>query len=82
MQFDLAVNTPVVVKAPNARLSQRGCVVNRFARTRTLYAIQFDDNCIGYFERPELERSVTDETATNGDKNKDFYDITELVTRP
>jgi len=82
MQFDLAINTLVVVQAPNARFGQRGRVVNRFAQTRTLYAVQFDDDCIGYFERYELERSITKETATNRDKNKDSYDITELVTRP
>jgi len=58
MQFNLAINTLVVVKAPNTRLGQRGRVINRFARTRTLYAVQFDDKCISYFERSELEKRL------------------------
>jgi len=82
MRFDLAINTLVVVKTPNTRSGQRGHVVNRFAQTRTLYAVQFDDKCIGYFERSELEKSTTEETATNSNKSKGLYDVTELVTRP
>jgi len=82
MQSDLAIHTLVSVKAPNARLGQRGRVVNRFVQNRTLYAVQFDDKGIGYFERPELEESATAETTTNRNNSKDFYDITELITRP
>jgi len=82
MQFDLTINNLVVVKAPNVRLGQRGWVVDRFARNRVLYVVQFDDNCIGYFERSELERSVTEKMDIDGDKSKDFHDMTELVTRP
>ena len=56
MQFDLDINNLVVVKAPNVWLGQRGRVVNRFARIWTLYAVQFNDNCVGYFERSEFKR--------------------------
>ncbi len=82
MQFDLAVNTLVLVKAPSTRLGKIGRVINQFAQTRTLYAVQFDDKCIGYFERSELEESTTEETATHKNKDKEFHDTTELETRP
>jgi len=56
MGLDITINDPVEVKAPGIRLGHQGRVVNRFARTRPLYAVQFPDNCVGYFERPELEK--------------------------
>jgi len=52
MELDLAINDPVEVKTPGIRLGHRGMVVNRFARACLLYAVQFPDNCVGYFESP------------------------------
>ena len=55
MEPDFAINDLVEVKAPGIRLKHRGRVVNRFARSRLLYAVQFPDNCVGYFERSDLK---------------------------
>ena len=82
MTSNLDITNLVIVKAPNARLGQRGRVVNRFDRTWTLYAVQFDDNCIGYFGRSELERCKTEKSGENADDSKDFLDTIELLTRP
>ena len=82
MKSNLDITNLVIVKAPNARLGQRGQVVNRFDRTWTLYAVQFEDNCIGYFGRSELERCKTERQVKNVDESKDFLDTIELVTRP
>ena len=82
MQFDLAIHTLVSVKAPSIRSGQSGQIVNLFNQTRILYAVQFDDKCIGYFERSELEEISTEKAITNRNNSKECYDITELVTRP
>ena len=82
MKTNLDITNLVVVKAPNARLGQRGRVVNRFDRTWTLYAVQFDDECIGYFGRSELERYKNEKPSENVDENNDFFDTIEIVTRP
>ena len=82
MKSNLDITNLVIVKAPNARLAQRGRVVNRFDRTWTLYAVQFDDNCVGYFGRSELEKCKTEAQSKNIDESKDFHDTIELVTRP
>ena len=55
MEPDFAINELVEVKACGIRLGHRGRVVNRFAGSRLLYAVQFPDNCVGYFERWELK---------------------------
>jgi len=81
MQFDLAIHTLVSVKTPGARSGQDGWIVNRFNQTRTLYAVQFDDKCIGYFERAELEEITSEKATSNKSDNKEFDDITELETR-
>ena len=82
MQFDLAIHTLVSVKTSGARSGQSGWIVNRFNQTRTLYAVLFDDKCIGYFEESELEKKAASDITTNDNSSKVFYDITELVTRP
>ena len=82
MQLDLAINNRVLIKAPNARFGQKGRVVNRFTRDRTLYAVQFDDSCVGYFERSELDGNLTEEINTEEDRSKDFRDTAEFITRP
>ena len=82
MQSDLGINNVVVIKAPNARLGQRGRVVNRFDRTWTLYAVQFDDNGIGYFDKSEVERIELKRNDGLGDSSSSLCDITELLTRP
>ncbi|KKN43838.1 hypothetical protein LCGC14_0699300 [marine sediment metagenome] len=56
LELDLAINSLVEVKAPCIRLGHRGRVFNRFARTRPLYAVQFPDNCVGFFDRSDLEK--------------------------
>jgi len=65
MELDITINDPVEVKALGIRLGHQGRVVNRFAQTRPLYAIQFPDNCVGYFERPELEKVPLREGTAN-----------------
>jgi len=82
MKSNLDITNLVIVKAPNARLGQRGRVVNRFDRTWTLYAVQFADNCIGYFGRSELDRCKTEKQDEDVDDSKDFFDTIELLTRP
>ena len=82
MKPDLDIANLVIVKAPNSRLGQRGRVVNRFDRTWTLYAVQFEDNCIGYFGRSELQRCTAEKQGKYLNENKDFHDTMELVTRP
>jgi hypothetical protein len=82
MTSNLDITNLVIVKAPNARLGQKGRVVNRFDRTWTLYAVQFDDNCIGYLGRSELERCKTVKQGKDSNGNKYFHDVIELVTRP
>jgi len=82
MKSNLDITNLVIVKAPNARLGQRGRVVNRFDRTWTLYAVQFEDNCIGYFGRSELKRCKTEKQGEDVDESKYFHDTIELVTRP
>ena len=81
MELDFAISDLVEVKATGIRLGHRGWVVNRFARNRALYAVQFPDKCIGYFERWELEK-VPKETATDWERGKGFHDIADLETRP
>ena len=54
--MDFVISELVEVKAPGIRLGHRGRVVNRFARNQLLYAVQFPDNCVGYFESWELEK--------------------------
>ena len=74
MELDLAINELVEVKTPGIRLGHRGQIVNRFARTRPLYAVQFPDNWVGYFERWELERVVPEELATEWARDKGSCD--------
>ena len=80
MEPDLAINDPVEVKAPGIRLGHRGRVVNRFARTRLLYAVQFPDNCVGYFERPELKEVPLGERAADWERDTGFQDVTGVET--
>jgi len=63
MKLDFAISDLVEVKATGIRLGHKGRVVNRFARTRPLYAVQFTNNCIGYFEGPEIERVTSEHVA-------------------
>ena len=82
MELDFAINELVDVKASGIRLGHRGRVVNRFALPRPLYAVQFPDNCVGYFERSELEKLPPEDAATDWERGKGFQDIAELKTQP
>ncbi len=77
MELDFAINEVVEVKAPSIRLGHRGRVVNRFAHSRSLYGVQFPDNCVGYFDRWELERLLPKELAAEWEKqNQCVYQAT------
>ena len=65
VEVDFGINDSVEVKAAGVRLGHRGRVVNLFARSRPLYAVQFPDKCIGYFERGELGKAPLKGTATD-----------------
>jgi len=65
MQSDLAINDLVVVETPGTRLKHQGRVINRFTRSQELYAVQFDDGCIGFFERRELGKITPQEATTH-----------------
>ncbi len=65
MELDFAANDLVEVETAGIRLWHRGRVVNRFARSRPLYAVQFSDSCIGYFEWWELKKVLPKDAATN-----------------
>jgi len=80
MELDLVINDPVEVKVPGIRLGHRGRVVNRFARARPLYAVQFPDNCVGYFEKPELQKVPLGEGTADGERDTGFQDVTDVET--
>ena len=80
MELDLVINDPVEVKVPGIRLGHRGRVVNRFARARPLYAVQFPDNCVGYFERPELQKVPLGEGTADGERDTGFQGQTDVET--
>jgi len=80
MELDLVINDPVEVKVPGIRLGHRGRVVNRFARARPLYAVQFPDNCVGYFEKPELQKVPLGEGTADGERDTGFQDVTDIET--
>ena len=74
MDFAININELVAVKTLGIRCGCRGRVVNRFAGPgiRELYAVQFSDNCIGYFETWELEKVLLAELAAEWDKDESF----------
>jgi len=82
VEVDFAINDPVEVKAPGVRLGHRGRVVNLFSRSRPLYAVQFPDGCIGYFERGELGKAPPKGTAADRERGRGFQDTAYLETRP
>lgn len=82
MELDFAINEVVEVKAPSIRLGHRGWVVSRFVYSRFLYAVQFPDSCVGYFDRWELERVPPGELATEWEKGKGFRGVVESEMRP
>ena len=83
MELDLTAKELVEVKAPGVRLGHRGWVVDRFGHTRGLYAVQFADNCVGYFERRELEKVLPGELDAGSERGTSVYDIIDdLETRP
>ena len=82
MEVDFAISDLVEVKTAGVRLGHRGRVVNLFARSRPLYAVQFPDGCVGYFERGELGKAPLKETAADWERGKGFHDIAYLETRP
>ena len=73
--MDFVISELVEVKAPGIRLGHRGRVVNRLARNRLLYAVQFADNWIGYFEKWELEKVPPEDTATDWEGERTSEDI-------
>ncbi|MCL0084368.1 hypothetical protein M1N82_02370 [Dehalococcoidia bacterium] len=52
----LSINDFVEVKASGIRFGHTGRVVNQFVSTRPLYAVQFPDNSVAFFEMSEIER--------------------------
>ncbi len=60
MKLGFAIKEQVEVKATGIRLGHRGRVTNRFSRSRPLYAVQFPDGCIGYFDGWELMKVLTE----------------------
>ncbi len=70
MKLGLAIKEQVEVKASGIRLGHRGRVVNRFARSRPIYAIQFSDNCIGYFDGWELKKVLLEKSIKGTDKEE------------
>jgi hypothetical protein len=56
MQFDFDIGDIVHVRSPGIRLGHMGMVTNLFDSQPLLYAVQFSDQCIGYFEARELEK--------------------------
>jgi len=74
VDFTININELVEVKALGIRFGCRGRVVNRFAGPgiRQLYAVQFLDNCVGYFERWELEKVLLEEVAPEREKDASF----------
>ena len=64
MEPDCAINELVEVTAAGIRIGHRGRLVNRFACIPPLYAVQFPDNCIGYFQKLELNRVAPEEART------------------
>ena len=80
-QTELDISDLVKVNALGTRFGHRGRVVNRFTQNRPLYAVQFPDNCVGSFERSELEKIQSSEAATDWEKGLDFHDVTESQTR-
>ena len=82
MGSDFVASDLVEVKASGARFGHRGWIGDRFASNRQLYAIQFPDNCVGYFEEWELEKVSSVEAATDWGAVEGVHDIAELETHP
>lgn len=68
MELGFAINEVVEVKAPGIQVGHRGWVVSRFAYSHSLQAVQFPDNCVGYFDRWELSRVPPKELAAEWKK--------------
>jgi hypothetical protein len=77
VEVDLAINDLVEVKV-GLHKNHRGRVVNRFTRTRPLYAVQFPDNCVGFYERSELEKVPLEKAATDWERGIGFKNIIDL----
>ena len=80
--MDLNYKDLVEVKAHGVRFEQRGYIVNRFMRHRPIYAVQFPDNAIAYFDESGLEKVPAERAANDWERGTGFQDITELETRP
>jgi len=63
-ELDLKYKDLVEVETPGVRFGQRGHILNEFRRDRLIYAVQFPDNCFGYFDEWELEKILPEEAAT------------------
>jgi hypothetical protein len=80
--MDLNYRDLVEVKTPGVRFRQRGHIINEFRRDRLIYAVQFLDNCFGYFDESELEKVPLDEATTDWERGIGFEDITEKASHP
>jgi len=81
VELDFKYKELVEVKAPGVRLRQRGHIVNWFSRGRPIYAVQFPDNCVGYFDESELEKIPPEEAATDWERGIGFEDIIEKASK-
>ena len=82
VKLDLKYRDLVAVKAPGVRFRQRGHIINEFRRDRPIYAVQFADNCFGYFDESELEKITLEKAATDWERGIGFEDIMQKATRP
>lgn len=82
VEMDLKYKDLVEVKAPGVRFRQRGHIMNQFNRNRPIYAVQFPDNAIAYFDESELEKIPVELAATDWEKGIGFEDVMEKATRP
>jgi len=80
--MDLNYKDLVEVKAHGVRFGQRGHIVNRFVRDRLIYAVQFPDNAIAYFDESELEKVPAERAANDWERGPGFQDIREKASRP
>jgi len=80
--MDLKYKDLVEVKAPGVRFRQRGHIINQFNRDRLIYAVQFPDNAIAYFDEPELEKIPLEDAANDWERGIGFEDIIEKASHP
>ena len=56
MQTEINIGDYVEIVSKNVRFGHRGKIVNISNRENIIYAVEFDDGCVGYFETCELKK--------------------------